>query len=111
MQQTASYVAVVAVEELKDGFVASREVEGRALLFAKTATGVYVYDAICPHSAFEIGPARMRHGCEIECQMHGARFRADESGGVLKGPAKEPLDVVTSRVTDGMVEVLVDWLF
>jgi nitrite reductase/ring-hydroxylating ferredoxin subunit len=51
----------------------------------------------------------MRRGCEIECPMHGARFRAVD-GEVLKGPATEPLERLESRVEDGRVMVLVDWL-
>lgn len=109
-QDTESYVAVVAVEELREGFLSTHEVEGREVVIATTADGIHVYDATCPHSDFRFGPARLKRGCEVECPMHGARFRADGEGGVLKGPAKDPLDVLASRVVDGRVEVLVDWL-
>lgn len=110
-QETMNYVAVAAVSDLREGFLSAREVEGRAVVIARTADGIHVYDATCPHSEFQLGPARLRRGCEVECQMHGARFRADATGAVTKGPATEPLEVLESRVTDGVVEVLVDWLF
>ena len=109
MQQTDTFVPVVAVAELKEGFLTSQLVEGRAVVVARTADGVYVYDATCPHADFQFTAARLRGGCEIECQMHGARFKADATGDVTKGPAKEPLWVLESRVVDGMVEVMLDW--
>lgn len=105
-----NYVAVTAVSELREGFLSAREVEGRAVVIARTADGIHVYDAACPHSEFQLGSARLRRGCEVECQMHGARFRADATGAVTKGPATEPLEVLESRVIDGVLEVLVDWL-
>jgi nitrite reductase/ring-hydroxylating ferredoxin subunit len=108
--QTETFAPVVAESELREGFLSAHEVEGREVVVAKTSAGVFVYDATCPHADFQFSPARLRGGCEIECQMHGARFKADASGAVTKGPAKEPLFVLESRVVDGMVEVLVDWL-
>jgi nitrite reductase/ring-hydroxylating ferredoxin subunit len=90
---TVRYEPLAAVADLREGFLATHEVAGRPVVVARTATGVHVYDAMCPHSDFQFGAARLRRGCEIECQMHGARFQADETG-----------------VVDGVVEVLVDWL-
>lgn len=110
MQQTETFAPVVAVSELREGFLTAHEVEGRRVVVATTADGIHVYDATCPHADFRFGPARLRGGSEVECQMHGARFRADASGAVTKGPAKEPLTVLESRVVNGTVEVLVDWL-
>lgn len=111
MQQTETFVPVVAVSSLREGFLTAHEVEGREVVVATTADGIHVYDATCPHAEFQIGPARLCRGAEVECQMHGARFKADASGAVTKGPAKEPLMVLESRIVDGSVEVLVDWLF
>lgn len=110
MQQTETFAPVVAVSELREGFLTIHEVEGRTVAVATTADGIHVYDATCPHAEFQFGPARLRRGSEVECQMHGARFKADASGAVTKGPAKEPLMVLESRIVDGTVEVLVDWL-
>ena len=109
MQQTDAFISVVAVAELREGFLASYEVEGREIVVARTAGGVYVYDATCPHADFRFSSARLKGGCEVECQMHGARFKADETGEVVKGPAQEPLWVLESRIVDGMLEVLFDW--
>lgn len=109
MKRTESFTPVAAVSELREGFLSIHEVEGHAVAVAVTAAGIHVYDATCPHAEFQFGAARLRGGCEIECQMHGARFRADATGEVTKGPAQEPLWVLESRVTDGVVEVLVDW--
>jgi nitrite reductase/ring-hydroxylating ferredoxin subunit len=109
MKET-TYIPVVALADVREGFVANHEIEGRQVIVARTASGVFVYDATCPHADFQFGSARLRGGCEIECQMHGARFAADDQGSVIKGPAKEPLWVLESHVSDdGMVMVAYDW--
>jgi nitrite reductase/ring-hydroxylating ferredoxin subunit len=109
MQQTETFIPVAAVADLRPGFLTRYEVEGRAIVVATVPDGHHVYDATCPHADFEFSAARLKRGCEVECQMHGALFRADETGAVTKGPAKEPLWVLRSRVVDGVLEVLVDW--
>jgi nitrite reductase/ring-hydroxylating ferredoxin subunit len=105
----STYVPVAAVEELRPGFVSVYEVEGRGIVLARTDAGVTAWDATCPHAEFRFGPMRLRRGYELECPMHGARFDVTD-GRVLKGPATEPLEPVTSRVEDGTVMVFVDWL-
>lgn len=108
--QAGSYVAVAAVAELRPGFVSKHEVEGRDVVITMTEDGrVTVWDATCPHAEFHFGPMRLKRGCELECPMHGALFHV-EDGRVLKGPATEPLVPVASKVEDGEVRVLVDWL-
>jgi nitrite reductase/ring-hydroxylating ferredoxin subunit len=107
--EAGTYVAVAAVDDLRLGFVTRFEVEGRGVVIARTEDGVTVWDGVCPHSEFHFGPMRLRGGCELECPMHGARFHVAD-GRVLKGPATEPLEPVTSKVEDGVVSVLVDWL-
>lgn len=103
------FTAVVAVDELRPGYLTTHVVEDRELIVATTADGVHVYDATCPHSDFQLVPGRLPRGCLIECPMHGARFNADD-GAVVKGPAKDPLEPIESRVVDGVLEVLVDWI-
>jgi nitrite reductase/ring-hydroxylating ferredoxin subunit len=109
MEAAGTFTAVVALAELREGFLTTHVVEDREIVLATTADGVRAYDATCPHSDFQLVPGRLPRGCLIECPMHGARFDAAD-GSVVKGPAKEPLDPIESRVSDGVVEVLVDWL-
>lgn len=103
------YVGVAAIEDLRLGFVSVHEIEGRAIVLARTEDGVTAWDATCPHAEFHFGPMRLQRGCELECPMHGARFQVSD-GRVLKGPATEPLEPIGVRVEDGTVMVLVDWL-
>jgi nitrite reductase/ring-hydroxylating ferredoxin subunit len=109
LAETGEFVAVVAVDDLRPGFLSTHVVEGRDFVIATTDEGVAVFDGYCSHAEFKLGDSRMRRGCEIECPMHGARFRAGD-GSVLKGPATEPLEQLESRIEDGTVMVLVDWL-
>lgn len=109
MEAAGIFTAVAALAELRPGFLTTHVVEDRELVLALTADGeLRAYDATCPHSDFQLVPGRLPRGCLIECPMHGARFDAAD-GSVVKGPAREPLDAVESRVVDGVVEVLVDW--
>jgi len=109
MEGARRYVAVAALDDLRMGFVSVYEVEGRGIVLARTEAGVTAWDGTCPHAEFRFGPMRLRRGRELECPMHGAKFDVTD-GHVLKGPATEPLEPVTSRVEDGTVLVLVDWL-
>jgi nitrite reductase/ring-hydroxylating ferredoxin subunit len=109
MEGTGTFTAVVAVSELRPGFLTTHVVEDRELIVATTAEDVHVYDATCPHSDFQLVAGRLPKGCLVECPMHGARFDAAD-GSVVKGPAKAPLDPIESRVVDGTLEVLVDWI-
>lgn len=104
------HVAVVAVDALRPGFATKHEVEGREIVVTCTETTIRAWDATCPHADFQLGESRLVRGCLLECPMHGARFDVDDDGAVTKGPAKTPLDPIETRVHDGMVEVLVDWL-
>jgi nitrite reductase/ring-hydroxylating ferredoxin subunit len=109
MELTGTFTPVVAVADLRPGFLTTHVVEDRELAVAATDSGVHVYDATCPHSEFQLVPGRLPRGCLVECPMHGARFDATD-GSVVKGPAKEPLEAIPSRVVDGVLEVLVDWI-
>ena len=40
---------------------------------------------------------------EVECPCHGARY--DIRGNVLRGPAREPLQVVTLRISENGIEL------
>lgn len=108
-REAPTYVAVAALDELRPGFVTVREVEGRSIVLARVDDQVTVWDGTCPHAEFHFGPMRLRRGCELECPMHGARFDVTD-GSVLKGPATDPLEPIPSRIEDGTVLVLVDWL-
>lgn len=109
MEAAGIFTAVVAVADLRPGFLTTHMVEDRELIVATTADGVHVYDATCPHSDFQLVAGRLPRGCLVECPMHGARFDA-VTGEVAKGPAREPLERIEARVVDGTLEVLVDWI-
>lgn len=109
MESTGTFTAVVATAELRPGFLTTHMVEDRELIVAAKADGFHVYDATCPHSDFQLVPGRLPKGCLVECPMHGARFDA-VTGAVVKGPSKDPLDPIESRIVDGTLEVLVDWI-
>jgi nitrite reductase/ring-hydroxylating ferredoxin subunit len=106
-----TFVAVVRVDELRPGFATTHMVEGLEIIITLGEDGVpRAWDALCPHADFQLVPSRLKRGCELECPMHGARFDVLRDGSVTKGPAKDGLVPIESRVEDGTVLVLADWL-
>ena len=99
-----SYVAVARLDELRPGYATRHEVGGRDVIVTRTENGVRAWDAICPHAQFLLEPGRLKNGRVLECPMHGACFDVDD-GGVVLGPATEPLEPVEARIEDGVVLV------
>jgi nitrite reductase/ring-hydroxylating ferredoxin subunit len=104
----ATFVPVVAAEELREGMVELYEVEGRTVALVRTADGVCALDGICTHAHFCLGPGRLVNG-RIECPMHMSQFDPAD-GSVRKGPAAKPLETFETQVRDGTVYVAVDWI-
>jgi 3-phenylpropionate/trans-cinnamate dioxygenase ferredoxin subunit len=110
MPDAAAFVAVVAVDDLRPGHATTHVVEGLEVIVTVADDGeTRVWDAQCPHADFQLVPSRLKRGCELECPMHGARFEVRD-GAVTKGPAKDPLVLIASKVEDGVLMVLADWL-
>jgi 3-phenylpropionate/trans-cinnamate dioxygenase ferredoxin subunit len=53
----------------------------------------------CPHSAFPLSHGTLIPGARLECGWHGARFDC-ATGGVIEGPADEPLVKFDVRASD-----------
>ncbi|MCY4227141.1 MAG: non-heme iron oxygenase ferredoxin subunit [Gammaproteobacteria bacterium] len=63
----------------------------------------YALENVCTHDGSELSGGWVVDD-EIECPFHGARF-CIRTGEVRAAPAYEPVDKLTVRVRDGMVEV------
>ena len=59
---------------------------------------------ICPHQEFEMALGDAPGDGTIECAWHGARFDM-QTGGVLQGPATDPLPVYEVILREGAVLV------
>jgi nitrite reductase/ring-hydroxylating ferredoxin subunit len=105
---TARYLDVTSLAELRENFATLHKVAGRAIVITRTPAGVNAFDGTCTHARFHFGTSRLVGGCEIECPIHGARFDA-ATGACTKGPAKLPLPRIEVQVENDIVRVKVDW--
>jgi nitrite reductase/ring-hydroxylating ferredoxin subunit len=102
------FVDVMALDQLRVGYVTCVQLAGRAIALAHTTAGICAFDGTCTHADFQFVTSRLAGGCDIECPMHGACFDA-VTGEVTNGPADQPLPRFEVRVKDGMVQVCADW--
>ena len=99
---------VVALEELRDGYVTLFDVAGRPVIITRTANGINAFEGTCTHAEFQFATSRLVGGCDIECPMHGACFDA-ATGAVTEGPAEDALHRIEVQIEGGMVRVCADW--
>lgn len=92
--------------DLAPGRTALRAVDGRPVLVACGADGLYAaVEPLCSHARLSLEAGRVR-GTSIVCPHHGARFCL-KTGRVLGPPAHEGIRAYPTRVENGEVFV---WL-
>jgi 3-phenylpropionate/trans-cinnamate dioxygenase ferredoxin component len=102
---TDEFEAVARVEEVPEGgLLGVTRADGERICLARRAGDVYAIRDECTHQAFPLSAGSLvaGGGCRIECIWHGAQFDL-MSGGVLKGPAEEPLIRYAVKVEGGKV--------
>jgi len=96
------------VDDLPDGELAQRSVDGVALLVVRRGAHVDVLANTCSHLAAPLSEggftAEDGQGCVV-CPWHGSTFRLSD-GAVIHGPATAPMPRFTTRVIDGRIEVM-----
>lgn len=78
--------------------------DGARICLVRDGSEVYAIADRCPHRDFPLSGGDLIEACVIECTWHGARFDV-RTGGVLRGPATDPLTTYPVRVVDGDVFV------
>jgi nitrite reductase/ring-hydroxylating ferredoxin subunit/uncharacterized membrane protein len=98
----------VRLDALTEGEPTSVQVGGQPLLMVRRGTDVDVLSNTCSHLSAPLDEGRIigsgADAC-VECPWHGSRF-ALATGEVVHGPATAPQPRFDTRVTDGVVEVL-----
>lgn len=102
---TTESIPVLPLEALKPGRCKVVEVDDRWVLLVRVGDEVRATQGLCSHVRTPLGPGRLTKDGLIECPMHGALF-SPADGAVLKGPAKEGLEVYATEVLDGHVHVV-----
>jgi nitrite reductase/ring-hydroxylating ferredoxin subunit len=100
--------AVGELDDLPDGELVRRSVEGVDLVVVRRGGHVDVLADACSHLAAPLSEgtftAEAGQGCVV-CPWHGSTFRLSD-GAVIHGPATAPMPRFTTRVVAGTVEVM-----
>lgn len=75
--------------------------DGMPAILFRTKTGVFAYSATCTHQGCTV--AYQSSNKSLYCPCHGAEFDPFKDGGVITGPALDPLPEVTVKVIDNWV--------
>jgi nitrite reductase/ring-hydroxylating ferredoxin subunit len=95
------------LDELPDGSLAKRTVDGVDLLVVRRGQHVDVLSNTCSHLSGPLSDGEFRveggQGCVV-CPWHGSTFRLSD-GGVVHGPATSPQHRLEARIRADRVEV------
>jgi nitrite reductase/ring-hydroxylating ferredoxin subunit len=99
------YAPVIDASALDDGKLHRVELDGEAVLVARSASGDHVcaISAVCSHMGGPLDEGS-REGDTVVCPWHGSRFDVC-SGSVEGGPAVYPQPRYETRVRAGKVEI------
>ncbi|MBV9484901.1 MAG: Rieske (2Fe-2S) protein [Frankiaceae bacterium] len=104
----AGWHELARLDDLPDGELSRREIDGIDLLVVRRGRHVDVLANNCSHLSAPLSEgdflAKDGQGC-VECPWHGSVFRLAD-GAVVHGPATAPMPRFESRVVDGSVEVM-----
>jgi nitrite reductase/ring-hydroxylating ferredoxin subunit len=97
-----------ALDDLPDGELVQRSIEGVDLLVVRRGEHVDVLANTCSHLAAPLSEgtfiAKDGQGC-VECPWHGSTFRLSD-GAVVHGPATAPMPRFSTRVVAGNLEIM-----
>jgi len=99
----AEFVAVSRVDDLGEGDIRAFDVLGTKIAVANVDGTFYAFDDTCTHMACSLAGGDLEETTVI-CPCHGSEFDIT-SGGVLQGPAREPVETYETRVEGGDLEV------
>ena len=100
-----AWIEACAVADVQPESIFSGEANG-SMVAIYVVDGAYcATDNICTHAFALLSDGRV-DDYEVECPVHGARFRID-TGEVTQGPAECPLKTYQVRVVGDKIECLI----
>jgi nitrite reductase/ring-hydroxylating ferredoxin subunit/uncharacterized membrane protein len=97
------WTQALADAALGEGEMKAVEVDGVAIVIARTGGQVYALADTCVHRKGSLAGGELVGEC-VECPLHGSRFQLVD-GSVERGPAAYPQPVLETRVHEGSIEV------
>lgn len=105
MSREKAWQDLISTADLEEGDVTPVQLGRRQLAVYDAPDGVYVSVAYCSHNGADLRDGYF-DGYIIECPLHQGCF--DIRSGQPKGaPVTRPMKVFTTRVQDGMVQILI----
>jgi nitrite reductase/ring-hydroxylating ferredoxin subunit/uncharacterized membrane protein len=102
-RRPGDWTDVLADADLPEGALRGAEVDGHAVVLARTGGQVHALAGRCAHRGGSLSEGEIVDGC-VECPLHGSRFRLDD-GSVERGPSAYPQPVYETRVQGGRIAV------
>ncbi len=99
-----AFIDVAAADEVPDGDVVGRVLDGREIALVRLGDEVFATDALCTHGHVSLCGGFVEPDGSIECPLHQGRFDI-RSGKALCAPVTEDLAVHEVRVDAGRVRV------
>ena len=104
---TGVFSTVMPGAEIADDTVVPHYLKDRRLRIsiARVDGLLYAFDDLCPCDPQSCPlSGGLLTGLELMCQCHGSRFDIT-TGGILNGPATDPLNVYEVREIDGDIQI------
>jgi nitrite reductase/ring-hydroxylating ferredoxin subunit/uncharacterized Fe-S cluster protein YjdI/CDGSH-type Zn-finger protein len=103
LRDMADFVTVGRAEDLEEGDMRAFDVKGTTIAVANVAGAFHAFDDTCTHRQCSLAEGDLE-GSTVICPCHGSEFDV-ESGEVLRGPAREPVESYEVRVEGGDLEI------
>jgi 3-phenylpropionate/trans-cinnamate dioxygenase ferredoxin component len=99
----AEFVKVADAAEIADGQLAAFDVEGTQIAIANVNGTLHAFGDTCTHLHCSLANGDLE-GSVVTCPCHGSQFDVT-TGGVLRGPAQEPVRSYVARVENDALQV------
>jgi naphthalene 1,2-dioxygenase system ferredoxin subunit len=102
--QSGEWTDAAGIDEVPVGGVKGVEIQSRFIALYRLDGKVYATSDICTHESARLSDGWVENG-EIECPLHGARFRIDT--GACLGPFGGDLRCFRARVRQRRIEIVI----
>jgi 3-phenylpropionate/trans-cinnamate dioxygenase ferredoxin component len=99
----SEFVKVTDAAEIADGELAAFDVEGARIAVANVGGTLHAFGDTCTHLHCSLAEGEL-DGTVVTCPCHGSQFDVT-TGGVLRGPAQEPVRSYVARVDNDALQV------
>jgi nitrite reductase/ring-hydroxylating ferredoxin subunit len=89
---------IARLDEIHEGELLSREVEGELVCLARVAGCIYAFTDNCTHISGPLNEGELE-GHTLTCPWHGAQFDV-RTGQVLRGPARQDILTYPVKIED-----------